>query len=146
MDAAEEYWKKEIERSNKFDAQPPQMRLVIRGKIIHVGHVKGYTDATFLTLVKRLQALDSEFKIDEQKFRREITDEIHIYTEGVTDTKHFQAALNAFQKRGEFLDLKIIFKNSSKPGSASLKTLCENLRETSQKHLTLCIFDRDEKI
>ncbi|HHT0367809.1 reverse transcriptase domain-containing protein [Hafnia alvei] len=145
LDAAEEYWKKEIERSNKFDAQPPQMRLVIRGKIIHVGHVKGYTDATFLTLVRRLQALDSEFKIDEQKFRREITDEIHIYTEGVTDTKHFQAALNAFQKRGEFLDLKIIFKNSSKPGSASLKTLCENLRETSQKHLTLCIFDRDEK-
>lgn len=43
--------KKEVERSNKFDDQPPQMRLVIRGKIIHVGHVKGYTDATFLTLL-----------------------------------------------------------------------------------------------
>jgi len=145
LEAAEDYWKRKIDKSNRFDGESPQMKLVLRGKITHVGHVKGYSDGTFLTLVKRLQALDSDYHIDEQKISRTITGEIHIYTEGVTDTKHFQAALRAFQRSGEFAGLNLIFRNSKKTGSSGLKALCENLCETLQRHLTICIFDRDER-
>ncbi len=145
LQAAEDYWKRNIDKANRFNGESPQMKLVIRGKITHVGHVKGYSDGTFLALVKRLQALDSDYHIDEQKILRTITGEIHIYTEGVTDTKHFQAALRAFQRRGEFLGLNLIFRNSKKTGSSGLKALCENLSETLQRQLTICIFDRDER-
>lgn len=145
LQAAEDYWKQKLDRSNKFDGTSPQMKLVVRGKITHVGHVKGYSDSTFLNLAKRLQALDSDYHIDEQKILRTITGEIHIYTEGITDTKHFQAALRAFQRRGEFSTLNLTFRNSRKTGSSGLKALCENLSETLQKHLTICIFDRDER-
>lgn len=145
LQAAEEYWQNKINETNRYDGKSPQMKFVIRGKITHVGHVKGYADATFLSLARRLQALDSDFRIDEQKILSEITGEIHIYTEGVTDTKHFQSALNAFKNNGDFYGLNIIFKNSRKTGSSNLKILCENLSETQQKHLTICIFDRDEQ-
>jgi RNA-directed DNA polymerase len=145
LQAAEDYWKRNIDKSNRFDGESSQMKLVLRGKITHVGHVKGYSDSTFLTLVKRLRALDSGYHIDEQKMLRTVTDEIHIYTEGVTDSKHFQAALRAFQKRDEFKGLNLVFRNSKKTGSSGLKALCENLSETLQKHLTICIFDRDER-
>jgi RNA-directed DNA polymerase len=145
LEAAEEYWKRSIAKTNRFDGESPQMKLVIRGKVTHVGHVKGYSDGTFLTLAKRLQALDSEYRIDEQKVLRNITGEIHIYTEGVTDTKHFQTALRALQRRGEFVGLNLSFRNSRKPGSSGLKLLCESLSETLQRHLTICIFDRDER-
>ncbi|MBA1204163.1 RNA-directed DNA polymerase [Pseudomonas capeferrum] len=145
LEAAEDYWKRKINKSNRFDGESPQMKLVLRGKVTHVGHVKGYSDGTFLSLVKRLQALDADYHIDEQKVLRTITGEIHIYTEGVTDTKHFMAALRAFQRRGEFVGLNLIFRNSKKTGSSGLKALCENLSETLQRHLTICIFDRDER-
>lgn len=145
LEAAEEYWKRSIAQTNRFDGESPQMKLVVRGKVTHVGHVKGYSDGTFLTLAKRLQALDSEYRIDEQKVLRNITGEIHIYTEGVTDTKHFQTALRALQRRGEFVGLNLSFRNSRKPGSSGLKLLCESLSETLQRHLTICIFDRDER-
>ena len=145
LQAAEEHWKQKIEKTNRYDGESPQMKLVIRGKINHIGHVKGYSDGTFLTLVKRLQALDNDFHIDEQKISRTITGEIHIYTEGVTDTKHFQSALRWFKRQGDFADLNITFRNSKKPGSSGLKALCENLSETLQRHLTICIFDRDER-
>lgn len=144
LPAAEDYWKREIYKNNTHNGEIPSFNLVIRGKITHVGHVKGYADPTYLSLAKRLQALDSEFHIDEEKIFNTITSEIHIYTEGVTDTKHFQAALNFFKSKGDFQALNLVFKNPRKTGSANLKALCENLSETQQKHLLICIFDRDE--
>lgn len=145
LPAAEDYWKRHIHKTNRFDGTSPQMKLVLRGQINHIGHVKGYSDSTFLSLAKRLQALDEEYRIDEQKVLRTITGEIHVYTEGVTDTKHFHTALRALQRRGEFTGLNLSFRNSRKPGSSGLKALCENLSETLQRHLTICIFDRDER-
>jgi RNA-directed DNA polymerase len=118
--------------------------MVIRGKINHIAHVKGYSDPTFLSLAKRLQTLDSDYHIDEQKILSSLTDEIHIYTEGVTDTKHFETALKQLKKNNEFTGLNLVLKTPKKTGSAPLKSLCENLSEAPQKQLTICIFDRDE--
>ncbi|AZZ46133.1 reverse transcriptase [Pseudomonadaceae bacterium SI-3] len=147
LEAAENYWRKNIDPKNGFnqeDKEGPRLRWVIRGKINHIAHVKGYSDSTFLSLARRLQSLDSSYKIDEQKILHALTDEIHIYTEGITDTKHIESALKNFKKNQEFSNLNLVLKTPRKPGSASLKSLCESLSVAPQKQLTICIFDRDE--
>ncbi|MFY1664526.1 reverse transcriptase domain-containing protein [Pseudomonas sp. Pseu.R1] len=142
---AEEYWRVHVDKRNRHGEAAPRLSWVVRGKINHIGHVKGYNDPVFLTLAKRLQALDPTYRLDERKILRSLTDEIHVYTEGITDCKHLEAALNFFKSCGEFTNLNLIFRNTRKPGSSVLKALCENLSEAPQKHLTICVFDRDER-
>lgn len=147
LEAAEQYWRTKIDIKNR----PPvegndgaRFKWSIRGKINHIAHVKSYSDPTFLSLARRLQALDPSYHIDEQRILHSLTDEIHIYTEGVTDIKHLESALRHFKKNNEFLHLNLILKTPKKTGSSPLKSLCENLSEAPQKQLTICIFDRDE--
>lgn len=145
LELAEQYWREHIDDRNRYGDALPRLSWVIRGKINHIGHVKGYNDPVFLSLAKRLQALDDTYRLDERKILRSLTDEIHIYTEGVTDSKHLSTALRNFKRHGEFEQLNLIFRNTKKSGSSSLKTLCESLSEAPQRHLTICIFDRDER-
>ena len=142
---AEEYWREHIDDRNRWGDSLPRLSWVIRGKINHIGHVKGYNDPVFLTLAKKLQSLDPTYRLDERKILRSLTDEIHVYTEGITDCKHLETALKFFKARGEFSNLNLTFRNTRKPGSSVLKALCEHLSEAPQKHLTICIFDRDER-
>lgn len=144
LDAAENHWRTNIDKKNRYESAVPSFRLVLRGQINHVGHVKGYADPTYVSFARRLKALDPGFKLDEAKIISSITEEIHIYAEGVTDNKHLEFALRSLRKKGQFASLNLKFKATKKNGSPALKTLCDNLSQALQKHLTICVFDRDE--
>ncbi|MGR6652471.1 reverse transcriptase domain-containing protein [Pseudomonas mosselii] len=145
LPAAEEHWRTKIDKKNRSTVAEPRFRWVLRGQINHVGHVKGYSDPVYLSLARRLKELDPSFSLDEKKISVAIAQEIHIYTEGVTDNKHLKKAYEALQKTGEFTEINLVFKETKKSGSPALKALCENLCVGIQRHLTICIFDRDEK-
>ena len=145
LEDAEKFWARNIDKKSRHERSSPRFRWVLRGQINHVGHVKGYSDSVYLGLARRLAALDDSFKLDERKIRKAIAEEIQIYTEGPTDIKHLSNAFEVYQSRGEFQDLKLIFNRTKKAGSSVLKVLCENLSEAQQRHLTICIFDRDER-
>lgn len=145
LESAENFWKEKVDKKSRHSESDSRFKWVVRGKINHIGHVKGYSDPVFLSLARRLKALDDTYKLDERKITVAIAQEIHIYTEGVTDNKHLKNAYEHFKRSHQFDDLNILFKETKKSGSPALKALCENLSEALQRHLTICIFDRDEK-
>ncbi|WP_411836204.1 reverse transcriptase domain-containing protein [Pseudomonas chlororaphis subsp. aurantiaca] len=145
LELAEEHWQKKIDRKDRPTSEKPRFKWVIRGQINHVGHVKGYSDPVFLGLARRLHELDPDYSLDEKKITTAIAQEIHIYTEGITDNKHLKKAYEHFRKKGDLNEINLTFKETKKTGSSALKSLCENLSEGLQRHLTICIFDRDEK-
>ncbi|MCO3055253.1 RNA-directed DNA polymerase [Pseudomonas aeruginosa] len=145
LELAEKYWREKVDKRSRHERESPRFKWVVRGQINHIGHVKGYSDPVFLSLARRLQVLDPQYKLDEIKIINSIAEEIHIYSEGITDIKHLKNAYIELQRSGEIDDLNIVFKETKKSGSPALKALCENLSEALQRHLTICIFDRDER-
>ncbi|WP_426943860.1 reverse transcriptase family protein [Pseudomonas oryzihabitans] len=149
LESAEEYWLKHIFRQSPHGDNQPRMRWVLRGQINHVGHVKGYSDPVYIGLAKKLKSLDPTFKFNEQNAIDFVREEIHIYSEGITDRKHLENALLSLKSQGLFTELNLVFRETStdskKQGSAALRSLCETLCAATQKHLTICLFDRDEK-
>ena len=149
LESAEKYWLDRVLRANTGGKNVPRLRWVVRGQINHVGHIKGYSDPVYIGLAKKLKALDETFKFSERKAIDFVKEEIHIYTEGITDRKHLENAFSHYKQNGMFPQLNLVFeehtKDSKQHGSSALKSFCETLCGATQKHLTICIFDRDEK-
>lgn len=69
-----------------------------------------------------------------------------ILTEGKTDWKHLEFALNKLQAQGKFSSLKIEFsKTEEHMGYAQMLQHCQALSKSPQNRLHICIFDRDEE-
>ena len=69
-----------------------------------------------------------------------------IITEGKTDWKHMQKALERFQKKNEFLNLNFDFlryENNIEMGDSELESMCIQFSKTPQPKKIICIFDRD---
>ncbi len=69
-----------------------------------------------------------------------------ILTEGKTDWKHLEFALNKLQAQGKFSSLKIEFSKAEEHmGYAQMLQHCQALSKSPQNRLHICIFDRDEE-
>lgn len=144
LEAAEKHWQSNVCKGNRHGQASARFRWVVRGQVSYIGSIKGKSDPVYLSLAKKLNSLDSSFIFDEKFTSLIKTEEIHIYTEGKTDKKHIESAIRSAGLSSNFSDLNIVLKDAKKDGSGNLKSLCHNLSTTSQKFLTICIFDRDE--
>jgi RNA-directed DNA polymerase len=120
---------------------------VIKGKIEYVGMVKGKANRIFLEFQNDFYSLAPELK-SKKKYLYTKTIPV-IYTEGKTDKKHLQAALNYFQLNGSYLDLKLEFPRRDQPiGGPKLieKMEFEQDRPISNDRPHIFIFDRDDKV
>jgi len=122
----------------------PAFPSVIRGRIQHVGFVKGWGSSIYRDLAHRMQKIDPTFAPSTLRvLHRPVT--VRVYTEGETDIIHLQAAKAYFDKRDEFKNLRFEFPpDAATGGSAQLLKHCEALAVTPQSVPCVCVFDRDE--
>ena len=118
-------------------------KLVIRGRVQHVGHTKGWGDDVYRRLALELQAVDADFQPRTLRILTERT-RVVLYVEGESDVLHFRSAQRYFNDKGRFLNLDLVLPEDSAQGSdAALRTKCEGLAHTQQTDPTVCLFDRD---
>jgi RNA-directed DNA polymerase len=122
----------------------PKFDQVIRGRVQHVGSVKGWNSPVYRRLAASLRTLDSTFAPSTiRELQRKVA--VRIYTEGETDFLHLQAAKQYFEALGEFMNMTFEFpQRKGAGGSSELWTVCKGLSVSGPPLMCLCVFDRDE--
>lgn len=140
----DKYWKDNYANKNRGYSDDVSFDQVLRGKLSFIKSVKGETDSTYLSLAKRVAALDPSFSIDPKAIRAHAVQEITVIGEGKTDQVHMEAALNYFHAKGKYAELNINFKDiGHKAGDQELLKEADYLAGHLQKNLVLCVFDSD---
>ena len=119
---------------------------IVKGKIDFVGMVKGKSSRVFMHLCSKYYSLAPEMK-SKMKYIGSKTIPI-IYTEGKTDQKHLQSALESFKLKGFYLDLKLDFpKDEPTLGDTKLleRMKGEQVRPIQNDRPHIFLFDRDNK-
>ncbi|WP_191623873.1 RNA-directed DNA polymerase, partial [Pseudomonas fluorescens] len=145
LEAAEKYWNENVDKRNRWSGASISFKLAVRGQINHVGHVKGYSDSVYMMLARKLSQIDNTFSFDEGAIAESIAEEIHVFCEGESDILHLRHAFQCLKSR--YPSLNLIFKLpgvGKGDGSSVLKSFCDTVRSHPQRHLTICLFDRDE--
>jgi RNA-directed DNA polymerase len=123
----------------------PGLQQVVRGRVMYVAHIKGRDDPVFITLARKLEALDPHFQFRPAAVVRPL--QAKLYTEGPTDIQHIRAALRYFHSHGDFKNLTLIDDESSDCGSdQQLLRKCKLLKENPPSGFAVCLFDTDTKI
>jgi RNA-directed DNA polymerase len=123
----------------------PGLAEVVRGRIVYVGSVRGYTDPTYLKLAKKLAERDPHFDFRPASSMRPLR--AQLFTEGPTDPHHIRAALRYFHERGEFSNLTLnIGVEANRESDQKLKLHCEQLRDYGADSVAVCLFDSDSKV
>ena len=148
--AASWYFARHYKKNRPPKLGDPSFGLVVRGKVQHLGSVKGWGDATYIALASRLVALDSTFKPKPAppKGKRAAGTPrpiLPVFVEGPSDKLHIETALAFFQGQGRFPDLRLelVVKNHGQ-GSSQMKTLCKSLCHRQQTPPVVFLFDSDE--
>jgi len=124
----------------------PRFAQMVRGRVQHVGSVKGFTSSTYLKLAATLEELDENFVLRHKAPPPDPSEKrmVRLLTEGDTDILHILAAQRHFHRKGEFLDLELVADEEFDPGGDSkLLQRCEALATTMQPVPCVCLFDRD---
>jgi len=137
------YFEKHDKRNRPPGKLAPRFELVVRGKVQHVGAVRGWDDPIYRRFARQLETLDASFKphpypIVQAKI------ELHVYTEGKTDRMHMQAALRALKSAGKYPQLELVFSDG-KGGSSDLAKFCEHTALRKQTAPCVFVFDSDER-
>lgn len=129
------------ERGWPPEKKAPDFALVIRGRVQHVGSVKGQGNPVYRKLAQSLQAVDTSFRIPAEV--SEVRHKIRLFTEGGSDVKHILAAQQYFSAKDDFLDFELVTAPDSAAGNDSeLLKLCRSLGNTAES-LCICLFDTD---
>lgn len=116
---------------------------IVRGKILHIASIKGFRDKVFIKMAKRFEKLSDGFELKKIRSYSAAQLSVRLLTEGKTDLIHIESAQSHFKNNG-FESLLIDFESSLPIGADSkLKTKLDQLKGIEQKHLTICLFDRD---
>lgn len=119
------------------------------GKIGYIGMVRGKSDSIYKKLRERIKILNPKILQSIVEQRSEESEIPVIFGEGLTDWKHLKVALESFQSRGAFSDLKVQFEtydNGLKMNNTDLLKICEGVSKTRfHKTRIICLFDRDVK-
>ncbi|OYD73837.1 UNVERIFIED_ORG: RNA-directed DNA polymerase [Burkholderia sp. CF145] len=141
--AAERFFASHYPKNVPPGKRVPQFADVIKGRVMYVGRIKGYSSGAFLALASRLKILVPDFRVPEMP----VTPRVYIHTEGATDYLHLHAALKKLQSGGEFTDLSVGWDDHSKReqlGDKRLLQLCEDTANgPRQDRLNVFVFDRD---
>ncbi|MCB8980106.1 MAG: RNA-directed DNA polymerase [Ardenticatenaceae bacterium] len=144
--AEEEYFKKYDKKYRAPYKIKPSYKNIVRGKIAFLGMVKGKEDKVFIRYWNQLVALAPEFGKPIVPSTISAFIPPIIYTEGKTDPKHMEAALQHLKKRGTFHDLIIKFhqeEGDSGLGHDNLLKMCQNFSKTPNSEARIFLFDRD---
>lgn len=126
-----------------FEAGSISFEDVIRGKVLHVGAIKGWHDTVYLDLAKKFQNLSERFEVDKIRSYKDKQLHIKLYTEGISDLQHIEAAhVNHFSGNG-FKSLKFDFETSIPLGGTMLYSKFNQQKGVTQDKLTIFLFDRD---
>lgn len=119
----------------------PDFALTIRGRVQHVGSVKGHGNSVYGKLAAALHEADPSFRPPRDAGLPRA--QIRLFTEGETDVKHILAAQKYFTDRGEFLDFELVANSNSAAGNDSeLLKRCRSLGDTAESPC-VCLFDTD---
>ncbi len=124
----------------------PGFARVIRGRVQHVGSVKGWTNPVYLRLAKTLERVDPEFVLRHEAPPPVPADRrrVRLFAEGETDVVHMLAAQRRFHREKRFLDLELVTDGeSAQNGDQKLLRACTSLAMTPQPVPCVCLFDRD---
>lgn len=122
----------------------PSLALVARGRVQHVGSVRGWRDPVYMKLARKLSELDPYF--EGPKVVPGVDMEAHLYTEGTTDPRHVRTALKHFHDGGEFTNLNLVMdEETPRGGDTKLKEYLQNLVEFGSASLAVGLFDWDTK-
>ncbi|MDX9799212.1 MAG: reverse transcriptase domain-containing protein [Bacteroidales bacterium] len=122
---------------------------VIKGKIDYLGAVRGKNDYLYLKLLFRLKALAPDLVRNPIFINQLDGNKIYIMTEGKTDWKHMENALNRFKEKGLYptLNIEFIKKYPDRwpEGNEALLTWCKHESLIPNKDLRIFIFDNDDE-
>ncbi|MDP1859241.1 MAG: reverse transcriptase domain-containing protein [Gemmatimonadaceae bacterium] len=123
---------------------PPEFALVIRGRVQHVGAVRGRGDPVYLKLARQLSEADPRFVAPAVAAGPVPARAVTVLAEGATDWLHLQAAQSYFHHRNEFTEFTLITDAEYNPvGENQLKKRLEALALTDQPRPVLGVFDAD---
>ena len=127
-------------RSRPPGLSNPSFRLAVRGRVQHIGAVRGWNDTVYRKLALRLTELDPDFVVAPRTAFPPIT----VLTEGPTDRLHLDTALRALQRNGRFTGLSIEFAvDGSIHNETTLLDACKAHRSLANSQLRVYLFDRD---
>lgn len=143
--AEREYYDNYSSKYRHTSKSRPPFRQVVRGKIQYLGMVRGKENEIYIRYWNQLVKLAPEFGQPLRFLEEASTGIVHVYTEGKTDWKHLHAALTAFQRKGQFVDLKVDFdKSEDAVGDDALEKRCRFLASAARQLIPhIHIFDRD---
>jgi RNA-directed DNA polymerase len=157
LEAAEAEFHRSYDSKQQLSEQRPQYSLLLRGRIEHVGYIRGYSDPIYQKFLKKLKELspslvkDSKFIVETELAKQNSSGKQQImpliYTEGKTDIKHLKAALRKLKQEGHFADLVVDFYEetvANKGGSGLLAKRLEHFPSSPLSQPVIAIFDRDE--
>lgn len=142
--AAEEHYKK----YRPLDISNPEDRFgrEVLGKLNYIGHIRGKDDPLYSNLCQKLWALEPNAKLI-VRYSKGKYDAV-VFCEGQSDPLHLLAALQWFQSKGEFTDLRIICyrypKDRQMSNSELKKQLDQRSKWRSNEDLEIYLFDRDD--
>lgn len=141
--AAERFFTSHYQKNVPSGKRIPEFAEIIKGRVMYVGRIKGYSSGAFLALASRLKMLIPDFRVPELATKPRV----YIHTEGATDYLHLYTALKKLQSGGEFTDLTIGWDDHSRReqlGDKRLLQLCEDTANgPKQDRLNVFVFDRD---
>ena len=143
--AEKEYYEKYAHKYRHSSKPRPPFRQVVRGKIQFLGMVRGKTNEIYIRYWNQLVKLAPDFGMPLTLPEKMPTDSVQVFTEGKTDWKHLHAALDALQRKGQFVDLAIRFdERDDTIGDKTLIQRCKTLAKAAPLATPhIFIFDRD---
>lgn len=139
--AEEAFRKANPERGWPPGKDEPEFPLVIRGRVQHVGSIKGKGSPVYRRLAESLHEVDPSFRMPPNI--PSVRHKVRLFTEGGSDVKHMLTAQQYFNAKLEFLDFELVTAPDSAAGSDSeLLKLCRSLGNTAESPC-LCLFDTD---
>lgn len=131
-EASNNHFLKHTKQEQKYNDKIQSFQNILIGKISFLGMVKGKNDPNYIKFRHQFFLLKDNFFLTTKKNRNieyeyldinhlkkenivkyftQIYDSILVFTEGITDIVYIKEALQYFQKKGDFLDLKLRFCN-----------------------------------
>lgn len=140
-----------IEHYHSFrpmDLSNPEERFgrELQGRINYVRYIRGKEDRLYAILCQKFWDLEPKAKL-KVRYNSSSCDAV-VFCEGESDSFHLKAALQSFQDRGQFTDLRVVWYKYGKDqhmNNAELKKLMlYRAKWKERKTLEVFLFDRDD--
>lgn len=118
----------------------------VQGRINYVGFIRGKEDRTYATLCQMLWNLEPKANL-KVRYNPSSCDAV-VFCEGESDSYHLKAALQSFQDKGRFTDLRVEWHQYGKDqhmNNAELKKLMlSRARWKERETMEIYLYDRDD--